>query len=126
MIDFKELREDGVDFEQLIRELLLAEGLEVHWTGVGPDGDKDLIVIETYKGRLGSIKRKWVVQCKHNAHSGKSVSKDDLNIMETCLAVDADGFLLACSTQPTSALVRHFKEIEDNKNIQIKYWDSIE
>lgn len=126
MIDFKELREDGVDFEQLIRELLLAEGLEVHWTGVGPDGDKDLIVIETYEGRLGSIKRKWVVQCKHNAHSGKSVSKDDLNIMETCLAVDADGFLLACSTQPTSALVRHFKEIEDNKNIQIKFWDSIE
>ncbi|WHH58832.1 restriction endonuclease [Petroclostridium sp. X23] len=126
MLDFKEMRDDGVEFEQLIRELLLAEGLDVHWTGVGPDGDKDLIAIESYEGILGSIKRKWVVQCKHNAHSGKSVSKDDLNIMETCLAVDADGYLLACSTQPTSALIRHFKEIQDNKGLETRYWDSIE
>lgn len=126
MLDFKELREDGVEFEQLIRELLLAEGLDVHWTGVGPDGAKDLTVVESYEGILGSIKKKWVVQCKHNAHSGKSVSKDNLSIMETCLAVNADGFLLACSTQPTSALLRHFKDIEDGKNIEVKYWDSIE
>ncbi|OEH85575.1 hypothetical protein BHU72_01895 [Desulfuribacillus stibiiarsenatis] len=126
MLDFKELREDGVDFEQLIRELLLAEGLEVHWTGVGSDGDRDLIVEESYESVLGSIKKKWVVQCKHKALSGKSVSKDDLNILETCLAVGAEGFLLACSTQPTSALLRHFKDIEDSQKIQIKYWDSIE
>ncbi|WP_432405705.1 restriction endonuclease [Wukongibacter sp. M2B1] len=126
MLNFKELGRDGVKFEKLIRELLLSEGLEVHWTGVGPDGDKDLIVIESYDGLLSTIKRKWVVQCKHNAHSGKSVSKGDLNIMETCLAVDATGYLLVCSTQPTSGLIRHFEEINNTRGLEIKYWDSIE
>lgn len=126
MLDFKELKKSGVEFEQLVRELLLSEGFEIHWTGVGPDGDKDLIAIESYEGKLGEIQKKWVVQCKHNAHSEKSVGKNDLQIMETCLAIGADGFLIACSTQPSSGLINHLKDINNFTKVSARYWDSIE
>lgn len=126
MINFKELDKSGVEFEQLIRELLISEGFEVHWTGVGPDGDKDLVVIESGNGGLSNLQKKWVVQCKHKAHGGRSVGKNELSIVSTCNAINADGFLLACSTQPSAGLINHFEEIERNNNIQVLYWDSIE
>ena len=109
MIDFTELPADGVRFEQLIRELLIRSGLEVHWTGVGPDGGRDLVATENCQGRLAPFERKWLVSCK-NATSGKSVGLDDVNgISDACAAVDASGFLLACSTQPSSTAVRRLK-----------------
>jgi hypothetical protein len=73
MLNFKELPVDGVAFEQLIRELLLRSEFEVHWTGVGPDGGRDLVVTEKAAGQLAPFQRKWLVSCKHHAHSGTSV-----------------------------------------------------
>lgn len=52
MIDFTELPTDGIKFEKLVRELLIRSGFEVHWTGVGPDGGRDLVVIEQAQGAL--------------------------------------------------------------------------
>lgn len=127
MIDFKELPADGIKFEQLIRELLFRSGFEVHWTGVGPDGGQDLIFIETSKGHLAPFKRKWLVSCKHNAHAGQSVGVDEItDINDKCVAVDADAFLLVCSTQPSSAVVRRLEEIEQRGNLLARYWDGIE
>ncbi|MNB99404.1 hypothetical protein D3C75_466830 [compost metagenome] len=45
MLDFSELPRNGVLFEQLLREILVREGFEVHWTGVGIDGGRDIIFL---------------------------------------------------------------------------------
>lgn len=127
MIDFTELPEDGVKFEQLIRELLVLEEFETHWTGVGQDGGRDLIITEKLIGKLSSYERKWLISCKHTANSGKSVGVTMAgNISEDCRAIGAEGYILVCSTQPTSSLVKRLDEIEQNQQIQTAFWDSIE
>lgn len=127
MIDFTELSTDGTRFEQLIRELLVRSGFEVHWTGVGPDGGRDLVVVEKAHGALAPFRRKWLVSCKHYAKSKKSVGLDDVtDIGDACEAVGASGFLLACSTQPSSTVVRRFEEVEARGKLVVRYWDSVE
>jgi hypothetical protein len=127
MIDFTELPTDGVRFEQFIRELLIRSGFEAHWTGVGQDGGRDLVVIERGTGALAPFTRKWLVSCKHYAGSGKSVGLPDVtDMIDACQAIGATGFLLACSTQPTSALVKRFEEIEGQGKLVARYWDSVE
>ena len=56
MLDFKEIK-DGTQFEIFIRELLIAYGLRTYWSGVGPDGGKDLLCIELQKAFLKTLKR---------------------------------------------------------------------
>jgi len=73
MLDFTELPADSVRFEQLIREILVRSGFEVHWTGTGPDGGRDLAAIERALGPLAQFERRWLVNCKHYAGSGRSV-----------------------------------------------------
>jgi hypothetical protein len=112
MLNFKELPSDGIKFEQLIRELFIRSEFEVHWTGVGPDGGRDLVVTEKVTGPLAPFERKWLISCKHFAHSGKSVGLEDVrDITDACRAVNATGFLLVCSTQPSSSVVRRLHEI---------------
>ena len=127
MIDFTELPEDGIKFEQMIRELLVLEGFETHWTGVGQDGGRDLIVTEKLRGELSEYERKWLISCKHTANYGKSLGREQAgNISEDCKAIGAEGYILVCSTQPTSSLVTRLEEIEKNQGIITKFWDSIE
>jgi len=129
MIDFKELPRDGVLFEQLIREIFLKEGFEVHWTGVGADGGRDLVVTEVLKGKLSKIERKWLVSCKHfaNDKNNRSVNASDIgDFSSDCNAVGATGFILACSTQPSAGLVKRLEETGTIKGIETRFWDSIE
>lgn len=127
MINFKELAQDGIGFEQMVRELLIRSGFEVHWTGVGPDSGRDLVVIEKSKGMIAGFNRKWLVSCKHYANSGKSVGINDVqDITDACEAIGAQGYLLVTSTQPSSAVVKRFEEIEQRGKLVVKYWDSIE
>jgi len=127
MVDFTELPEDGVRFEQLIREILQRSGFEVHWTGVGPDGGRDLIAIERATGGLAPFERRWLVSCKHFANASRSVGLGDIqDIPGHCAAAGATGFLLACSTQPSSAVVSRLEETEKNTKIVCRYWDGIE
>lgn len=127
MLDFKELPEDGIKFEQLIRELLVREGFETHWTGVGQDGGRDLVLTEKLKGDLSEYERKWLISCKHTATSGKSVGREKAgNIIEDCKAIGAEGYILVTSTQPTASLVTRLEEIKQKQHIITKFWDSIE
>ncbi len=124
MIDFKELNKNGDDFELLVRELLHRKGLEVYWSGKGPDGGKDLLCIEKYKGNFRTIEKRWLVQCKHNAHSGNSVSKNDLDsVSDSCDEHNATGYLLVCTTFPSSSVVSRLEGIQRNKNITTCFWD---
>jgi len=127
MLDFTELPQDGILFEQLVREMLIRSGFEVHWTGVGPDAGRDLVVIERAAGTLAPFSRKWLVSCKHKAHSGASVVMEDVrDITDACGAVDATGFLLVCSTQPASSVVRRFEELTERGALLTAFWDGVE
>lgn len=129
MLDFKELPQDGQAFEQLVREILFAMGLHVAWSGKGADGGRDLLCREEMHGQLGRQTVTWLIQCKHNAHSGKSVGIGDLdNIVDSCLQHGADAYLMACSTQPSSGVVNRLEGIESGANAigQTLCWDAVE
>lgn len=124
MLDFKELDQNGDDFELLIRELLSNKGLEVYWSGKGPDGGKDLICIERCKSNFKNFSRRWLVQCKHNAHSGKAVGVAELGAIEnSCGLYNADGYILVSSTYPSATVVNILEGIEKNKKITTTFWD---
>lgn len=128
MLDFKELNKNGKDFELLIRELLFSKGYKVYWSGVGPDGGRDLVCIEERQSFFAPDKKRWLIQCKHNAHSGKSVSVEDLDdIVDSCTQHEASGFILACSTQPSSSVVNRLESITNNprNDLVAIYWDYV-
>lgn len=129
MIDFRELPKDGTAFEQLVRELCLRAGLHPVWSGKGQDQGRDIIITESITGPVAPIERRWLIQCKHNAHSGDSVGRNDVgNIVDDCRQISADGYLLACSTQPSSGLMTKLKELEGNKELRLitAVWDSVD
>lgn len=127
-MDFRELPQDGQAFEQLIRELLFSIGLYVEWSGRGPDGGRDLLCRETLTGQFLPTTRTWLIQCKHKAHGGDSVGVNDLDdIVSSCVQHGATGYLLACTTQPSSAVVNRLEGITNNHATQIAamYWDGV-
>lgn len=127
LLDFAEIPKDGTRFEQLVRELLLKEGLRPFWTGKGPDSGRDLIAVETLVGPISDRSHKWLVDCKHNANSFSSVGVSDVvDIKDRCNRVNADGFLLVTSTCPSSELVRKLSELDDPISLRCKYWDAVE
>lgn len=119
-MDFKELAADGQAFEQLLRELLFSRGLHVQWSGRGPDGGRDLLCRETIPSLFAPATKNWLVQCKHKAHSGSSVGIDELDdVVASCAQHGSSGYLLACSTQPSSSVVNRLEGISNNPQFQI-------
>ncbi|MEH0522156.1 restriction endonuclease [Streptomyces stelliscabiei] len=134
MLDFHELAPNGEDLEQMVRELALALGYRARWSGRGADGGRDLLLEETGDVLLGAKTRSWIVSCKHMAHAkdgaGRSVSGEDVGsvggVVDAVAQHDADGFLLVCSTQPSSALVSRLESIERSKGVHTHVWDGVE
>jgi hypothetical protein len=128
VLDFRELPSDGVAFEQLTREILFLQGLTPHWTGAGVDGGRDLVVEETVTGPLHQFSRRWLVSCKHSAHSGRPVGKASLGgVKDDCSRVGAQGYLLVCSTHPSSGSVQHLAELASNlrNDLVTATWDAV-
>jgi len=124
MLDFKELKTDGNDFELLVRELLFSMGMKVHWSGKGPDGGKDLLFIETLGSKFQKMEKTWLVQCKHFAHSERAVSVNDLDsVIDSCSQHGASGYLLVCSTFPSSTVVNRLESINAQHQVDTAYWD---
>lgn len=129
MLDFKELSDDGQGLELLVRELLFSMQYKVYWSGKGADGGRDLVCIEETDSIFMPTSKKWLIQCKHKAVSGKGVSVSDLDdIITSCAQHDCDGYLLVTSTYPSSGVVNRLEQITINpKNtITATYWDSVE
>src|SRR5574344_548684 len=125
MLDFKEIT-DGTQFEIFIRELLIASGLRAYWSGVGPDDGRDLICIEPQNGFFEDSSKKWLISCKHNATSNKSVGIDEIgSITDLCKQHGTDGYILACSTQPSSTVITRLENIAKNENITVTYLDAV-
>lgn len=68
-------------------------------------------------------KRKWVVSCKHYAHSGNSIGdKDEIDVMGRVRKFKASGFMAFYSTLPSSGLAQTFNAHKDQAPIEV--WDN--
>lgn len=111
-IDFKEIPEAHLGgglqdtFELFARDFLSHLGYSIaEDPSRGADGGKDVVVIERRSGVGGETTVRWLVSCKHKAHSGSSVSpQDESNIRDRIEANHCDGFIGFYSTLPSSGL----------------------
>jgi hypothetical protein len=114
-LDFKEIPPAKADkgkpgqqdtFELFAREVLELIGFKIITApDRGADGGKDLIVEESRIGVGGETNIRWLVSCKHNAHSGSSVNPaDETNINDRLATHGCAAFLGFYSTIPSSGL----------------------
>lgn len=119
-LDFRELSisepREGYGFQSLIAEIGRELGYRVERGGTGPDHGRDVLFFITCFGPHGkSYEQKWLVTCKDNSKSQKSVGRGDLaTVYSDANAFHCDGLLLACSTHPTDDLTIHLRELESN------------
>lgn len=110
-IDLKEIPVANVGanrdkFEQFARDFLVFLGFKVlAGPDRGADGGRDLIVEERRIGAGGETTVRWLVSCKHKAHSGSSVTpNDELDIQDRLATHNCTGFIGFYSTLPSSGL----------------------
>ncbi|PPD17107.1 MAG: hypothetical protein CTY30_07665 [Methylocystis sp.] len=125
-LDFKEIPgaqsgEHRDQFELFAREFLVQEGFNiVEGPDRGPDDGRDLIVEETRSGPGGKTSVRWLVSCKHKAHSGGSVTpSDELNIRDRLETHDCTGFIAFYSTVPSSGLATILNALKLNFGLVI-------
>lgn len=121
MIDFKEVDFDTDTWELFSRDFLSELGFYIESPpNRGADGGKDMLVTETIKGRLHNSEFRWLVSCKHFAHSNKAVNENDheKNILERMKSFKADGFVGFYSTLPSSGLINRLDALKNGKDIK--------
>jgi hypothetical protein len=93
-------------FELFAREFLHYAGFQIlEHPSRGADAGADLIVEETRTGPGGESSVRWLVSCKHYAHSGKSVTpNDDTNIRDRLGYHRCAGFIAFYSTVASGGL----------------------
>lgn len=134
IVDFKEVPEAHVasgnqdSFELFCQEFLKFLGLQiVSMPDRGADGGKDLICIEKRKGAFGTDEIRWLVSCKHKAHSGNSVTpSDEDNIWDRVMQHSAQGFIGFYSTVVSAGLNDRLKSYTDRIGIKIFNAEEIE
>jgi hypothetical protein len=85
----------------------------------GPDGGKDLLVVEEIAGKIGRYRLKWVVSCKHFATSNRAVNEaDEINIIERVQHFAADGFIGFYSTVASCGLNSRLHALRENRSIR--------
>jgi hypothetical protein len=121
-LDFKEIAQANLasgeqdTFEMLAREFLELLGFKaVSGPDRGADLGRDLIVLETRKGVGGETSVRWLVSCKHKAHSGQSVNlSDEQDIFDRVQTHSCDGFIGFYSTLPASSLTQKLDGIKNS------------
>lgn len=95
-------------FELFTRSFLRALGYRVvDAPARGADGGCDLIVVE--QSQISRTEIRWLVSCKHKAHSGAAVnSRDEENLQNRLSKANCNGFLWFYSTLPTNSLNNDF------------------
>ena len=125
ILDFKEIPQantgDGLQdtFELFARDFFHILGYEIIQNpDRGADGKKDLIIQEARVGLSGTSHIKWLVSCKHYAHSGKSISDtDEPNILDRISVHGCDGFIGFYSTLPATSLGKNFEGLKKKTEI---------
>ena len=134
IIDFKEIPagnsiDGGQDtFELFARDFFKLQGFKiVEEPDRGPDGGRDFIIIERRIGKLGDTEIKWLVSCKHNAHSGGSVNtRDEEDIPGRVKQFHCNGFIAFYSTICSSSLSKRINSYKDFFEICIFDHEKIE
>jgi len=129
VLDFKEIPEAHIATGEQDKFELFARDFFAHLDykilrepGRGADGGADIIIEEERKGISGNTSVKWLVSCKHKAHSGASVSKtDESEIRDSVEANDCQGFIGFYSTIPSSGLI---SKVEGIEAIEHQFFDS--
>ncbi|MBK7746489.1 MAG: restriction endonuclease [Candidatus Obscuribacter sp.] len=118
-LDFKEIpcAQNGPhrdEFELFAQEFLAQEGFRiVEGADRGPDNGRDLIVEEARTGPGGNTVVRWLVSCKHLAHSGSSVTlRDEEDIRDRIESHKCGGFIAFYSTVPSSGLSYKLDELK--------------
>lgn len=127
-LDFSDVSDEGSQFECLVQELLQAKGFEAQRTGLGPDQGVDIIAEETTFDSLGIKQtRRYVVQCKHFAHSKKAVGTNEISdVIDTVIRHEANGYLLVASSDVTSSLRQKLATLNQASPLYtLKVWDGI-
>lgn len=112
ILDFKEIpvanQGGGLQdtFELFTRDFLQYLGYRIICDpDRGPDGKKDMIVEEVIEGIASEYSIRWLVSCKHFAHSGNAVKdSDEINISERLRQHECQGFMGVYSTLPAVTL----------------------
>lgn len=112
ILDFKEIPKANLGnglqdtFELFTRDFLQYLGYRiVSNPDRGADGKKDLIVDEVISGITSEYTIRWLVSCKHYAHSGAAVKdSDEINIKDRLEQHGCDGFMGVYSTLPATSL----------------------
>lgn len=134
ILDFKEIPEahkaTGLQdtFELFARDFLSYMGYRVLTDpDRGADGGIDLIVEEKRTGVGGETLIKWLVSCKHKAHSGNSVTPtDESNIRDRVEANDCQGFIGVYSTLPSTGLSTNLEGMRQKFEYQVFDKEKIE
>lgn len=135
IIDFREIPEahistGGQDTFELFARDFFVEVLKFRTLSEpnrGADGGKDILFEEHHYGSLSENRIKWLISCKHKAHSNNSVTpEDETNISDRLEQFQANGFIGFYSTLASSGLntrldsyrSRHSIEIFDKEKIE--------
>jgi len=102
--------------------------VSVSRSGRGHDEGRDLLITTIVRDCVAPRFIRWVVQCKHKALSGKSVGPgdfdNDFSFPDVVSHHNANGYLLVCSTRPSTRLqARLDKLTSDNNAQQYVAWD---
>lgn len=135
-IDFREIppanRADGSqdEFELFARDLFKALGFLIDIdVGRGGDDRKDFIACEKVEGKLSSHENRYLVSCKHFAHSGnqKSVgNSNETDILGRLRIHKCDGFIGFYSTVASSALIREINILKKEYSVEKKTYEIID
>jgi hypothetical protein len=129
-LDFKDIepaqggQASQEQFEIFAREFLACKGYRVvKGPGRGADGGADLIVeMDVTDGDRPRTIR-YLVSCKHYAHSGKSVTPtDDSNISDRLVRHDCVGFIAFYSTVASQGLL-DFLHVLSTKGTPVEVYD---
>jgi hypothetical protein len=126
-LDFSKLAPPkGETFEGLIRLLGERLGMVVQWSGRGADGGRDLVFIETLRGPIKARFVRWLVSCKDNSGTNRSVKERDVgSVADKVKQHRCDGFLLATTTTASSGLKELLTGLDSAERdpIPTKVWD---
>lgn len=133
-IDFKEIQEAHLGggmqdtFELFARDFLAYLGYKIEEDpSRGADGGKDILVTERRNGVGGETTIRWLVSCKHKAHSGASVNhQDEVNIRDRVEAHHCNGFVGFYSTLASSGLSDALKGLSTKTEVQVFDREKIE
>jgi len=116
-VNFKLL--SGEKFESLVEEILVAKSFQIlSRPARGPDQGCDILAARYILDDMGVSSREvWLVECKNNAVSGKSVKIDDIGNFELKMRQHkANRYLLANTTTASETVKQQLKALSEDES----------